>query len=250
MSQQEVPPTGMDDTQSWLTEDYLPLVHSIARGWRSRCRSSLDFADLVQSGCVGLAQAAQRYDPERHESFPAFAAERIRGAICDYLRSVDPLSRGRRRAVRELERARSALRQSLGREPRAQEVAASLGWAEREFELAWGDAAALERGWAVVREPLEEEMGSSEMLLAPQSADPHEEVIEQELRSELANAIQQLPEREQLVLSLYYEEQLTMQEVGEVLGITESRVSQIHSGAVALLRRALRARLSAPVACA
>ncbi len=225
--------------QRRLVEAHLPLVHAIASRWRSRCRSTIDHQELVQAGALGLMHAARRHEPARGP-FVAFASQRIKGAIGDHLRELDPLSRDRRAAVRSLRDATSQLRNKLGREPEAGELACKLRWSSDAVDAALTDLAALDAGWAQVMDP-----ASCDEIAAdddPTGSDgPLARLLAAERVDRVEAALAGLTERERLVLDLYYRQELTMNEVGEVLGVTESRVSQIHSSAVAHLRRLVHA---------
>ncbi len=223
-----------------LVEDHMPLVQAVARGWRARCRTTLDYEDLLQAGALGLVQAARRFDPARTSAFAAFAAERIRGAICDFLREADPVTRGRRQAVRSLDSTAARLRVELQREPRAEELASALGWTPEATEQARGDVAALASGWATVCEAPSDDAGAP--LATDRSGDdPFETLARSEQRAWLVREIAELPERERLVLAMSYLEpdELTLKEIGEILGVTESRACQLRTAALRRLREKL-----------
>jgi RNA polymerase sigma factor for flagellar operon FliA len=227
-----------------MVEDHLPLLHAIASGWRARCRGAVEHRDLVQCGAVGLVEAARRYDPSCGASFATFAARRIRGAIADHLRSIDPLTRTRRHAIRELDGARRDLRARLGREPERQEVARHLGWSDQGLEQARGDQSALDRGWAAVR-CAETSDAVPEMAVASSEPSPYEALAAAELRGLTVAALDDLPERERLVLALSYLETApyTLKEIGEIMGVTESRVCQLRGRALGRLRATLERAL-------
>jgi RNA polymerase sigma factor for flagellar operon FliA len=225
--------------QSRLVEAHLSLVRAIASRWRGRCRSSVDHQELVQAGALGLMDAARRFDPERGP-FVAIASQRIKGAIGDYLRDLDPLSRDRRASVRALREAAAFLRNKLGREPEAGELACKLRWSHDAVDAARTDLAALDAGWAQVMDPSScDEIAADDTR--PGSESPLKRLLENEMVDRVESALSGLTERERLVMDLYYRQELTMHEVGEVLGVTESRVSQIHSAAVVRLRKIVHA---------
>ncbi|MEM7247701.1 MAG: FliA/WhiG family RNA polymerase sigma factor [Acidobacteriota bacterium] len=230
--------------QQELVESHLSLVRRIGSRWRSRCRTHVEYSDLLQVGALGLIDAARRYDPRRHDTFEAFAKQRIRGAICDALRELDPLSRRRRKSVRRLEEAIRDLESRHGREPETEELARELSWDLEAVIEAQGDLAALSVGWAQTLE-LPEEGEYTEAFSSQPQEDPCSALLKTELVEELAGAISELPDRHQQVLSLYYDEGLTMREIGEILEVTESRVSQLHGSAVANLRGKLRSQAMA-----
>lgn len=216
-----------------LVERNLGLAASIARGWASRCRGGIDPADLQQAACIGLIEAARRYDGRRESAgFAAFASLRVRGAICDYLRAHDPLTRGRRHAVRELDSATQSLSTELGRAPKQEELASRLGWQASRVEEAREDAGALKAGWAQVQDATPERV---DIVECPQPS-PFEALASVELRQRLTELLGELTERERMVVSLYYFEEIAFKDIAAILGVTDSRVSQIHSAALARLR--------------
>jgi RNA polymerase sigma factor FliA len=222
-------PSELDGARRELVEAHLPLVNQVASRWRARCRTSLSYGDLLQVGSLALVEAARRYDPARCDSFAAYAHDRVRGAICDSLRALDPLSRRRRAAVRELEGAMADRAVPGAGEPDPRELASHLGWTLAAVEEARSDRAALTSGWAQTLETTD----------VAGEDDPFTALMESEARELLRDAIGELPERQQLVLSLYYVEELCLREIGEVLGVTESRVSQIRTAAIGALRSSM-----------
>jgi len=214
----------------------------------------VDREDLISAGMIGLIKAVDRYDPERGASFTTYASSLMRGAILDELRRMDWAPRGLRSRYRRLEEAVATLRQRLGRQPSEEEIIEELGVTPPEYRKLLRDASTAAM---VSLESLAEASGDAHMPAAPLGADtasldparaewnPAAVADSAELRRLLAEAVGELSEREQLVLSLYYREELTMQEIGMVLGVTESRVCQIHTQTIARLRAGLQARLSA-----
>lgn len=206
----------------------------------------VDRDDLISAGIIGLIKAVDRFDPRHGASFSTYATSVMRGAILDELRGMDWAPRGLRSRYRRLEETVAALRQRLRRQPQVSEIIAELGISHEEYEKLLADSTAT----AIVS--LEALMEASGDTRAPtiEHADlgrpewnPAAAADTAELHRLLAEAITELSEREQLVISLYYHEELTMQEIGAVLGVTESRVCQIHTQAIARLRAALAARL-------
>jgi RNA polymerase sigma factor for flagellar operon FliA len=196
--------------------------------------------DMVHAGVVGLIDALQKFDGSKHVQFGSYAKFRIRGAILDSLREMDWSPRDLRRKARRLEEAHNTLRSSLGRNPSEPELAAELGIDLRGLQLLLGEISGLEIGSLRVESPRD---GREEDLCEYLPDDSEETPLFLCLRSEmkhlLARAIAELPEKERQVLALYYYEELTMKEVGLILGVGESRVSQIHSMAVIRLRARL-----------
>ena len=199
-------------------------------------------ADLISYGLVGLISAIQRFEPERDIKFETYAITRIKGAIIDELRSLDWVPRSVRARAKEIERAYAKLEHSLQRAPTDEEVAGEIGMTVEAFQdallqISNSSVAALDELWSAG------ESGDAVSLLDtledPDSPDPEAVVDSTELKDRVADAIARLPEREKLVIALYYYENLTLREIGEVLGVTESRVSQLHTKAVLRLRSRL-----------
>ena len=221
--------------------EQLPQVRYIARRIHERLPRHVPFEDLVHAGVLGLIDALGKFDQSKHVQFSSYAKFRIRGAILDSLRELDWSPRELRRKGRQVEEAYNQLSIRLGRTPTENDLARELGLPLEELQTLLSDLNTLEIGSLRVESP---QNGREEDLSASVPSRPEDTPFSQCLRAEmkelLGQAIAELPEKEQRVLSLYYFEELTMKEVGAVLGIGESRVSQIHS--LAMVR--LRARLS------
>ncbi|MCL2465892.1 MAG: FliA/WhiG family RNA polymerase sigma factor [Micrococcales bacterium] len=228
---------------SWAREQlivhYLPLVTAVANRIASRLPSSVDSADLVSYGTFGLIDAIEKYETDREVRFESYASSRIRGAILDELRALDWVPRSVRSKSRAIERAYSELEAELSRRPTQAEVADHMGLTSAELsgalaQVATGSVAALDEVMttdsSVGGQPLSERLADDDAL------DPLGEVESQETSHLLARAIEKLTERERLVVVLYYFERRTLAQIGRVLGVTESRVSQIHNAAVGRLR--------------
>ncbi len=207
----------------------LPLVRRMAYRMVRRLPPNVDVDDLVGAGHEGLLKAVESYDPQRHDRFESYAELRIRGAILDELRAADPMTRHGRRKLAEVSRTISALRQQLGREPEPDEIAHRLGMSLESYHRL---TESLARGPALGR--LGETEGDD--LADDRSDDPHSAYEQQQMRRQLAEAIRKLPERTQIVLALYYQEECTQAEIGRILGVTESRVCQILGEAAARIR--------------
>ena len=222
---------------------YAPLVKYVAGRLGSGLPAHVEEADLVSYGLLGLIGAIERYDPGRDVKFETYAIARIKGAIIDELRALDWVPRSVRARARDIERAIGELEKKLMRAPTDEEICARLGVTEDELqtsllEISRSSIAALDELWTV-------SSGGDQISLLDTIEDtdtegPQEALSQTELKEALAEAIARLPEREKLVVTLYYYEELTLREIGEVLGVTESRVSQLHTKAI--LR--LKARLS------
>src|SRR6187402_3298413 len=240
---QEFKRTGDRGLRDRLILTYAPLVKYVAGRLGSGLPAHVDEGDLVSYGLLGLIGAIERYDPDREIKFETYAILRIKGAIIDELRSLDWVPRSVRSRAREIERAIVELERTLMRAPTDEEIAQKLGISDDELErnlseISRSSMAALDELWTpqgggdqvALIDTIEDEAG----------ADPEFSLEQTELNEALAESIARLPEREKLVVTLYYYEELTLREIGEVLGVTESRVSQLHTKAV--LR--LKARLS------
>jgi RNA polymerase sigma factor for flagellar operon FliA len=229
-----------------LIIQYAPWVKFIALRMASKLPAHIQAEDLISAGIIGLIDALDKFNPAREVQFKTYAQIRIQGAMKDELRALDWASRSMRQKVRRLEQAYATLEQEFGRPPSSEEVANSLGIEMGEFEELLDDA----KGTALVsleelgQGPASEDKSNLlEALLTREDQDPLEMLNLQDLKKALALAIADLPEKERLVLSLYYFEELTMKEVGKVLSLTESRISQLHTQAVLRLRGKLKGYL-------
>ncbi|MBL6749023.1 MAG: RNA polymerase sigma factor FliA [Nevskia sp.] len=219
-----------------LVRRYSDLVRRIARHLVARLPTSVDIADLIQSGVIGLLEAARNYSGAHGASFETYAGIRIRGAMLDELRRGDWAPRSVHRRLREIAAAMRAIEQECGREARDVEVAQRVGIPLDEYHRCLQDATQCQMLSINARDD------DSDSFDAPSGErTPLEEVEREEFQHNLAEAIESLPEREKLVLSLYYDDELNLREIGAVLDVSESRVCQIHGQA--LLR--LRARMTA-----
>ena len=223
-----------------LISEYLPYVKRIVHRIAVHLPSTIDVDDLMNVGVIGLIQAVDRYDPKRDNKFMTYAVFRIKGAVLSELRSRDFLSRSNRRKIRDLENTYLKLEQKLGREVDDFEVAQEMGVAvEQVYRTKQMSNISFisfeELGYSSRKE--KEKLMS---YLVDNDDDALTMTRLKEIKEAVAKAIQQLPEKERLVISLYYLDELTMKETGKVLNITESRVSQIHSQAVRRLRAKLR----------
>ena len=227
---------------------YAPLVKYVAGRLGSGLPAHVDDDDLVSYGLLGLIGAIERFDPDRDIKFETYAIARIRGSIIDELRSMDWVPRSIRARARDIERAIAELERKLMRAPNDEEIAAKLGITEDELqdallEISRSSIAALDELWTS-SSGTGESVSLIETVEDVQAEQPQRAMAATEMREVLAEAIARLPEREKLVITLYYYEELTLREIGEVLGVTESRVSQLHTKAI--LR--LKARLSGSAA--
>ena len=218
-----------------LVQRFAPLVKRIAYHLMARLPSSVQVDDLVQNGMLGLLDAIGRFESGMGAQFETYAAQRIRGAMLDGLRENDWLPRNLRRDFRRIEEAIARLEQANGRAPSENELAVALDMPLAEYQKMLQDA----RGHQLISfEDLVDE-GDEDYLerhLADHSGEPSRLLEEENLHRMLVQGIEMLPEREKLMMALYYEQDLNLREIGEVMGVTESRVCQLHSQAVARLR--------------
>jgi RNA polymerase sigma factor for flagellar operon FliA len=218
-----------------LVIDHIPLLKHIVGRMCFDSPGSMDRDDLFGFGMLGLLAAADSWDASRGLAFSTYAYPKIRGAILDELRRWDFLPRGRREFLREVERAIDLLEQRHGQKPSPEEIASELGCTADDVD------GALLAASTAVQTSLEDGPGDglTSMLCDPRCDDPVGSVEYEELKQLLIDAIEELPEQEKSVITLYYAEELLLREIAEVLGVTESRVSQIHTRAVYRLNRTL-----------
>ena len=244
MAPAQTPANQLDKNDSayrdQLISEYLPYVKRIVHRIAVHLPSTIDIDDLMNVGVIGLIQAVDRYDPRRDNKFMTYAVFRIKGAVLSELRSRDFLSRSNRRKIRDLENTYLRLEQKLGRDVDdgeiAQEMGVSVEQVYRTRQMSNISFISFEELGYSSRDEKEKLMS----YLVDNDDDALTLTRLKEIQEAVARSIEQLPEKERLVISLYYIEELTMKETGKVLNITESRVSQIHSQAVRRLRTKLR----------
>jgi RNA polymerase sigma factor for flagellar operon FliA len=230
---------AMTPEQEQLMIEHLPTVRYLARRIHERLPQHGDMDDRVSAGVLGLIDAFRKFDPEKKVQFRSYAQFRIRGAILDSLRTLDWSPRDLRRKGRAIEEAIRTLTARAGRAPSEPEIAAELGMELGEYQQLLGELKGLEIGTLHVEHS--EDSGEEEIAYVPNRPedDPLFCCLKGEMRSRLASAIDRLPERERLVMTLYYYEEMTMKEIGLTLSVVESRVSQIHASAILHLRSLL-----------
>lgn len=237
---EEYKQTGDRKAREALILAYAPLVKYVAGRVSIGLPANVDYDDLVSYGVFGLVDALEKFDTDRGVKFETYAVARIRGAIIDGLRSADWVPRSVRQKSKELEKTITALEAKLGRPASDQEVAAALGIGISEYHALLAEVkgialASLEEVWS--GDPDEEgKLRIGQMIENDASEDPTAHAEGNEVKRILAEAIDELPERERLVVALYYFEELTLKEIGQVLDVSESRVSQIHTKALLRLR--------------
>ncbi|MBA2616073.1 MAG: RNA polymerase sigma factor WhiG [Actinobacteria bacterium] len=234
--------TGDRALRDRLILTYAPLVKYVAGRLGSGLPAHVEEGDLVSYGLLGLIGAIERFDLGRDIKFETYGIARIKGSIIDELRSMDWVPRSVRSRARDIERAIAQLEGKLHRAPNDEEISAHLGITEEEFqdallEISRSSIAALDELWSGSGGG--DPVALIDTLEDPEAAEPQAAMAQTELREALGEAIARLPEREKLVVTLYYYEELTLREIGEVLGVTESRVSQLHTKAILRLKARL-----------
>jgi len=229
---------GSTDKEQCIRE-YAPLVKRIAYHLMAKLPSSVSVDDIIQAGMIGLLEAAGRYDELRGAQFETFASQRIRGAMLDELRQSDWMPRSIRRDMRRIESALGKLQHRLGRQPSESEVAKELGMALEEYQQLLYES----RGAQLLYYEDFHDEGDEDFLdrfNVVSDADPLELLQDEYFREALIKAINNLPERERILMGMHYEQNMNLREIGEVMGVSESRVCQLHSQAVARLRTMLK----------
>ena len=225
---------------SSLIRQYSPLVRRLAHQMIAKLPANVELDDLIQVGLIGLTDALSRFDTGQGVQFETFATQRIRGAMLDELRGGDWMSRGTRRQQRSIESAVHKLEQKLGRAPQESEIAAEMGISLLEYQELLGKV----RGTQLVfLEDMSGDEGDEDYLdrhVVDESNNPVALLQDHRMREALVAAIKNLPEREQFVMSMYYEHDMNLKEIAAVLKVTESRVCQLHSQSIARLRVKLR----------
>jgi RNA polymerase sigma factor FliA len=242
--------TGDEKAREQLVLAYSPLVKFVAGRMSSGLPAHIEESDLISYGLLGLIGAIERFDPQREIKFETFAVSRIKGSIIDELRSLDWVPRSVRAKAREIESTQTKLEHELGRVPTDKEVADALEMSVEDFQesllqISNSTVVALDELWTV-SDSSGDQVSLLDTMKDPNAVDPARELGVSELKDRLANAISRLPEREKLVIALYYYENLTLREIGEVLGVTESRVSQLHTKAVLRLKSRLQTEVEVP----
>jgi RNA polymerase sigma factor for flagellar operon FliA len=236
-----IPPKRQDAEREWLIREFAPVIRAIAHRLAYRLPPHLDVDDLISVGVMGLMDAMGRYDPTREAKFKTYAEFRIRGAMLDEIRSMDWVPRSVRERINAVQKTQADLVKRYGRPPTEEEMAAALNLSVEELS----ELLSLAQGAVMVNI---DELGLQEadrrsilrMLVETQHPDPLASVITEDVRATLRKAIEELPEKERLVVALYYVEELTMKEIGRVLNVTESRVCQIHTKAMLYLKAKLQ----------
>ena len=231
---------GKKDQKDELLNQHAVLVKKLAYQLKAKLPPSVELDDLVQAGMMGLLDAINRYEDTHGAQFETYAAQRIRGSMLDELRSADWLPRSIRKSMREVETAISQLEQQLGRQPTENEVAKKLKLSIDDYYDMLGDCSGHQ---LVYYEDFHESDGGEHFLdrfQGDDTGDPIKGLLTGDFRDALIDAINALPEREKILMGLYYEQELNLKEIGAVMSVSESRVCQLHSQAVARLRANLK----------
>lgn len=232
-------PDGKADKNQLLTE-HAPLVKKLAHQMKAKLPPSVEVDDLIQAGMIGLLDAVNRYEENHGAQFETYAVQRIRGAMLDELRSSDWMPRSMRQNMRKVEEALNVLQQRLGRSPTESEVAKQLKLTLPQYQEMLADGG----GHQLVYYEDFHDPESSEHFLdrycADSSGDPLQALMNTGFREAVIDAINALPEREKILMGLYYEQELNLKEIGAIMNVSESRVCQLHSQAIARMRANLR----------
>jgi len=237
--------SGDQEVRQDLLKRYMPLVRNVAGRMAMGFPKSVELSDLISTGAIGLIEALRNFDPDRGVKFETYAVPRIRGAILDELRSLDWVPRSTRAKARQIDRTTTRLENRLGRTPTRGELAQSLDVSSEELAGMLSDVSSttlLSLDELVYREEDNRQVPRVETVRSEAHGHILGEIERQELRAYLVDSINNLSEQEKLVIALYYYEELTLKEIGEIMTISESRVSQIHTKAVTKLRSLIRER--------
>ena len=224
-----------------MIKQYQPLVRRLAHHMMAKLPANVQVDDLIQVGLLGLSDALTRYEAAQGVQFETFATQRIRGAMLDELRGNDWMSRGSRKSQKEIEQAMRRLEHTLGRSPIESEIAAELNMSLIDYQTLLGKV----RGTQLVyiedmARGQDDEDSFLDRHVADETADPLSMLRDQRIRQALVQAIKNLPEREQFIMSMYYGQDMNLKEIAAVLEVTESRVCQLHSQSIARLRAKMR----------
>ena len=223
-----------------MIKQYQPLVRRLAHHMMAKLPANVQVDDLIQVGLLGLSEALTRYEAAQGVQFETFATQRIRGAMLDELRENDWMSRGSRKSQKEIEQAMRRLEHTLGRAPIESEIAAELKMSLADYQTLLGKVRGTQLVYIEDMTRGHDDDSFLDRHVADEEADPLSMLRDQRIRQALVQAIKNLPEREQFIMSMYYEQDMNLKEIAAVLEVTESRVCQLHSQSIARLRAKMR----------
>lgn len=223
-----------------LVGEHAPLVKKLAYQMKAKLPPSVEVDDLIQAGMMGLLDAVNRYEETHGAQFETYAVQRIRGAMLDELRSSDWMPRSMRQNMRKIEVAMNVLQQKLGRAPNESEVAKQLKLSLADYQDLLGDGGGHQLVYYEDFHDHEDNDHFLDRYCSDETSDPLKNLMNTDFRAAVIAAIEALPEREKILMGLYYEQEMNLKEIGAIMGVTESRVSQLHSQAVARMRANLR----------
>ena len=231
---------GTTHNTDQMLKQHSGLVKKMAYQLKAKLPSCVELDDLVQAGMIGLMDAIQRYEDTHGAQFETYASQRVRGAMLDELRGADWLPRGIRKSMRDIEVAVQQLEQKLGRPPTESEIAKYMNFSLEDYYDVLSDCQGHQ---LIYYEDFQDDDGGEHFLdryVDDDSSDPVKALLESDFREALIDSIEHLPDREKMLMGLYYEQELNLKEIGAIMNVSESRVCQLHSQAVARLRAAMR----------
>lgn len=231
--------SGKSD-KNHLLQEHAPLVKRLAHQMKAKLPPSVEVDDLIQAGMIGLLDAVSRYEETHGAQFETYAVQRIRGAMLDELRSSDWLPRGIRQNMRKIEEAMNKVQQRLGRPPKEAEIAKEMKLSLEEYQSILDEGSGHQLVYYEDFHEKEEHDHFLDRYCVDNASDPLQSLMNGGFRQAVIRAIEALPEREKILMGLYYEQEMNLKEIGAVMGVSESRVSQLHSQAIARMRARLR----------
>ena len=232
-------PSGKSD-KNHLLEEHAPLVKKLAHQLKAKLPPSVEVDDLIQAGMIGLLDAVNRYEETHGAQFETYAVQRIRGAMLDELRSSDWLPRSIRQNMRKIETAIQAVQQRVGRPPKEAEIAKELKLSLAEYQQMLDEGSGHQLVYYEDFHEKDENEHFLDRYCVDEASDPLQSLMNGGFRQAVIRAIEALPEREKILMGLYYEQEMNLKEIGAVMGVSESRVCQLHSQAIARMRTRLK----------
>lgn len=231
--------SGKSD-KNYLLEEHAPLVKKLAHQLKAKLPPSVEVDDLIQAGMIGLLDAVNRYEETHGAQFETYAVQRIRGAMLDELRSSDWLPRSIRQNMRKIEIAMNKVQQRMGRAPKEAEIAKELKISLEDYQEMLNEGSGHQLVYYEDFHEKDENEHFLDRYCVDESSDPLQALMNGGFREAVIRAIEALPEREKILMGLYYEQEMNLKEIGAVMGVSESRVCQLHSQAIARMRARLR----------